>query len=45
LEAGQLVVAITYEVASGGGARRDREATVVLRNEGPGFEILDWQRQ
>jgi hypothetical protein len=45
LQSGQLTIAVTYEVATGGTGRRDREATVTLRNEGPAFEVLDWQRQ
>ena len=40
----QLTVTITYEVAGGSLARRERDATVTLRNAGPGFEVLEWQR-
>jgi hypothetical protein len=45
LQSGQLTIAVTYEVSTGGTAQRDRQATVTLRNEGPAFEIVDWQRQ
>jgi hypothetical protein len=45
LASGELTIAVTYEVSSGGSTRRDRDATVTLRNEGPAFEIVDWQRR
>jgi hypothetical protein len=45
LQSGQLTITVTYEVSTGGAAQRDRQATITLRNEGPAFKIVSWQRQ
>ncbi len=42
---GALDLALAYEVAGSAAGRHDRQAAVRLRNAGPDFEILDWQRR
>jgi hypothetical protein len=44
LDSELITLAVTYEVAGAGAARRDRDASVMLRNAGPVFEIVQWQR-